>query len=450
MKKQIQLLVGLALMLMLIGACRSEPVEIKVVETVEVERTVEVEKVVEKEVTVVATVEVEKVVEVPAAAEQTEYVLGIVLPYTGPLGSFGVSFRNGIELAIEQMNAELEQVGSNVRFTSVSADTEGTPDGAAKAVQTVVQTSGAQAIIGPLTTSEVLGAKQFADENQIVIFAPASSGEAGAIPDDYIFRIMYPPDTFAGQAFNDIAVARGYENVVILHMDDPFGNGMVDIFSSAFKAATGGEVVAISYAPDPPDLTGEAAKVSAEIARLSENGSTAFFCVCFLGDAQKLLQQAVVDPVMGSVDWLGIENLATPDLLADESHAAFLQSVHLTSVSFAETPNPNTQPFVQAYMDKYDGEEPGPFTNYAYDTANVAMLSMIFAGSDGAAIKAAVPFVSDHYIGTQVQTYLDENGDQAIANYGIFEVSEDGSEFVQIGSYDGADGKVVFDVAQEK
>ena len=235
-------------------------------------------------------------------------MLGIVLPFTGPLGSFGVGFRDGVELAIEQMNEELANAGSGIQFSSVSADTEGTPDGAAKAVQTVVQTSGAQAIIGPLTTSEVLGAKQFADENEITVFAPASSGEAAALPDDYIFRVMYPPDTFAGRAFNDIAVARGYENVVILHLDDPFGNGMVEIFSDAFNAA-GGEVSTVKYAPDPPDLTSEAAAVSAEIVRLSDEGETAFFCVCFLGDAQKLLQQAVVDPALGSVDWLGIENL---------------------------------------------------------------------------------------------------------------------------------------------
>ncbi len=94
-------------------------------------------------------------------------------------------------------------------------------------------------------------------------------------------------------------------------------------------------------------------------------------------------------------------------------------------------------------MDKYE-EEPGPFTNYAYDVANVAMLTMIFAGNDGAKIQKAVPFISSHYIGTQVQTYLDDNGDQAIANYGIFQLAADGSEFVQIGTYDGADGEVIF------
>ena len=195
-------------------------------------------------------------------AEQ-EYVLGVVLPFTGPLGTYGTGFREGIELAVEQMNEQLSAAGSNVRFKTVSADTEGTPDGAAKAVQTVVQTSGAQVIVGPLTTSEVLGAKQFADENKIAIVAPASSGLAAAIPGDFIFRPMYPPDSFAGQAFEGIAIARGYQNVVALQVEDPFGNGMTDIFKAGFQAAGGGEVAVVKYAPDPPDLSSEVAKVKA-------------------------------------------------------------------------------------------------------------------------------------------------------------------------------------------
>ncbi len=365
------------------------------------------------------------------------YVLGVALPFTGSLGSFGVDFGRGVDLAVEQMNAQLEAAGTNVRFQTASADTEGTPDGASKAVQTVVQSSGAKVVIGPLTTSEVLGAKQFADENDIVIVAPASSGIPGAIPGDNIFRVMYPPDTYAARAFAQIATARGYENIVILAVDDPFGNGLVDLFTQLFQEAGGGEVSVTKYAPEPADLSGEAAKVSAEIERLSAEGSTAFFCICFLGDAQKLLQQAVADPVMGTVDWLGVENLVNEEILGDPAHAEFLSRVGLTSVSFADQQNPNTQPFVDAFKAKYGGDEPGPFTNYAYDAANIAMLTMLSAGNDGLAVKAMLPWVSNHYIGTAFQAYLDENGDQAIAFYTIFALNPEGSEFVPIGTYDG-------------
>jgi branched-chain amino acid transport system substrate-binding protein len=360
------------------------------------------------------------------------------------LGSFGADFTRGIELAVEQMNTELEAAGVGVRFEIASADTEGTPDGAARAVQTIVQTTGAQVVVGPLTTSEVLGAKQFADENGIVLVAPASSGAAGAIPGDNIFRVMYPSDIFAAKAFAGIAIGRGYTDIAILHVDDPFGNGLVEQFTADFQAAGGGEVSVTAYAPDPVDLTGEATKLSAEAARLDAEGDAAVFCVCFLADAQKLLQVAMVDPVLSDIDWMGIENLANPEILEDAGHTAFLQNANFVTVSFADSQTPLTQPFVESFTAKF-GDEPGPFTNYAFDAANIAMLTMLITGDDGEAVKSMLPFVSNHYIGTAVQAYLDANGDQAIARYGVYRVADDGSEFVLIGNYDGSSGQLAMD-----
>jgi branched-chain amino acid transport system substrate-binding protein len=375
-----------------------------------------------------------------AQEKAAEYALGVVLPYTGDLGEYGKGFKEGIDLAVEQMNAQLAAAKRPIAFKVVSQDTGGTPDGAAKAIQTVVQTSGAQVVVGPLSTGEVLGAKQFADQNKVVIIAPASTGMAGAIAGDYIFRVMNPPDNFAGQAFEGIAVARGYKNIVILNVDDPFGNGLVKIFNDRFKS---GEISAVKYAKDAPDLSSEVTKVSAEVARLSAAGSTAFFCACFLGDAQKVLKLAAVDANMGKVDWLGVENLYRPEMLANPDEAKFLASVKFTVVSASSTANPNTQPFLDAFKAKYN-KEPGPFTNYAYDAANIAMLSIIFAGNNGEAVQKVVPFIADHYIGTQVQTYLDENGDQAVATFSIYRVKADGSDFEEIGTYDGSSGKVTF------
>lgn len=367
--------------------------------------------------------------------------LGVAQPFTGSLGSFGQDFTRGIELAVMQMNAELEAAGVPIRFEAISQDTEGTPDGAARAVQTIVQTTGAQVIVGPLTTSEVLGAKQFVDENGIVIVAPASSGLAGAIPDDNIFRVMYPPDTNSAKAFAGIAAARGYQNIVILHMDDPFGNGLAEIFTTEFQAVGGGDVATISYAPDPTDLSGEVTRASAEVARLQGSGTTAFFCVCFLADAQKLMQNAMIDPVLSTVEWMGIENLANAELLADPSTLDFLRAANFISVSFADTSTPLTQPFIDAFTAQF-GSAPGAFTNYAYDAANIAMLSILAVGNNGEAVASILPFISNHYIGTSVQAYLDENGDQAIAVYGVFQVSPDAAEFVSVGAFDGSTGEL--------
>ncbi len=369
---------------------------------------------------------------------QETWVLGVVQPFTGALGSFGADFSRGIDLAVEQMNAELEAAGSSVRFETATADTEGTPDGSARAVQTIVQTTGANVIVGPLTTSEVLGAKQFADENNIVLVAPASSGPAGGIAGDNIFRVMYPPDTFAAKAYARIAVSRGYQNVAILNLDDPYGNGLADRFELDFAAAGGAQTTRIKYTPDPPDLSSEVARLSADVASLSGSGETAVFCVCFLGDAQKALQLSLVDPVLSTVDWIGNEAMTTPDILEDASVASFLQNANFVSVgSYTGTKTPLVDRFVASFTERYENP-PGPFTNYAFDAANIAMLSMLVAGNDGAAVKSILPFISGHYIGTSVQGLLDENGDQAIAYYSVKQVNADGTDFDSIGIYNGS------------
>ena len=369
---------------------------------------------------------------------QETWVLGVVQPFTGALGSFGADFARGIDLAVEQMNAELEAAGSDIRFETASADTEGTPDGSARAVQTIVQTTGANVIVGPLTTSEVLGAKQFADENNVILVAPASSGPAGAIAGDNIFRVMYPPDTFAAKAYARIAISRGYQNVAILNLDDPYGNGLADRFQQDFAAAGGARTTRITYTPDPPDLSSEVARLSADVASLSASGETAVFCVCFLGDAQKALQLSLVDPILSEVDWIGNEAMTTPDILEDASVASFLQNANFISVgSYSGTKTPLVDRFVASFTERYENP-PGPFTNYAFDAANIAMLSMLVAGNDGAAVKSILPFISGHYIGTSVQGLLDENGDQAIAYYSVYQVNADRSDFDAIGIYNGS------------
>ncbi len=369
---------------------------------------------------------------------QETWVLGVVQPFTGALGSFGADFARGIDLAVEQMNAELEAAGSDIRFETASADTEGTPDGSARAVQTIVQTTGANVIVGPLTTSEVLGAKQFADENNVILVAPASSGPAGGIAGDNIFRVMYPPDTFAARAYARIAISRGYQNVAILNLDDPYGNGLADRFQQDFAAAGGAQTTRITYTPDPPDLSSEVARLSADVASLSASGETAVFCVCFLGDAQKALQLSLVDPILSEVDWIGNEAMTTPDILEDASVASFLQNANFVSVgSYTGTRTPLVDRFVASFTERYENP-PGPFTNYAFDAANIAMLSMLVAGNDGAAVKSILPFISGHYIGTSVQGLLDENGDQAIAYYSVKQVNADRSDFDSIGIYNGS------------
>src|SRR5437867_12022051 len=104
----------------------------------------------------------------PAATTGTKtYTIGIVFPLARTLADFGKSFVNAVNLAVDQMNENLTSAGSSIRFKTVVQDDKGTPAGALSAVQAIYQSSSAQLIIGPLTTSEVLGARGYANTNKI-------------------------------------------------------------------------------------------------------------------------------------------------------------------------------------------------------------------------------------------------------------------------------------------
>ena len=128
--------------------------------------------------------------------------------------------------------------------------------------------------------------------------------------------------------------------------------------------------------------------------------------------------------------------MTAAEILADPGHAQTLANADFITVSFSSESTPLTQIFIDDFNAMFD-KDPGIFTNYAFDAANIAMLSMLAAGNDGAAVKSMLPFIANHYIGTAVQAFLDDNGDQAIASYGLYQVNDDLSAFGEVGAYNG-------------
>ena len=384
-----------------------------------------------------------KTVTVTVAPQKVTYVIGVALPFSGPLASYGKDFRDSVILAVDEINGLLAKSGSTVTFEIASADTETTALGAAKAVRTLYETKRVQIVVGPLTTSEVLGAKDFSDANSIVLLCPASTGLAAAIPGDFVFRVVDPPDNYQGLALAQAASVEGCQNVVVAYRDDTFGVGIWEIFSKRFSEM-GGKSIPLKFAPDQPDYSSEVSKLISLVSDAQKTGKTAVLFVAWEGEALKWLPHAQVSPVLKSVRWYGIENLKSYKLLPPETSKEtgdFLAAVKFTVTSFYTPGNPLTPSFPNAFKQKY-GREPLPYSDGAYDATYIAAWSILVAGKyDGKAIAGVLPTVASRFIGVTVQTYLDLNGDQAIAYFGIYRVSP-AYKFELVGTFDGSTGKI--------
>jgi ABC-type branched-subunit amino acid transport system substrate-binding protein len=375
------------------------------------------------------------------AAGPVTYTIGTVLPTTGTYASYGVSFQNSVNLAVKQMNANLTAAGSNIQFKVVSADDAGTASGAASALQSEFQSSGIQVEIGPLTSGEVQGVLQFANQNHIVILPGAATATSLIGISPYLYRPGQPGDQLEGTSIAKSVIQTGGKNVVYLYRDDTSETGTFNI-AKALMTTAGLQVQGIALPANQADYSAQVQTAGTDVSSYLSSGGTTSNTVVVIGDggteAQNVFQHAATDPNLGKVRWYGIESLADPTLLKS-SVGAFMSQVSLTISAPSTLNSPHFQYFNSTYSKAY-GSPPLPYSNYFYDNAWIAMLSVLAAGSyDGSKIVQVMPTVVDHFFGSSSTGIWLVNHDQSIGFYDVLkcQVVSGANTFVKIGSYNG-------------
>ncbi len=369
------------------------------------------------------------------------YTIGTVQPITGIYASYGLSFQNSVDLAVSQMNANLTAVGSNIRFNVVHADDAGTPQGALTAITSEFQSAGIQVEIGPLTSAEVKGVVQYANQNHIVVLPGAATATSLGGISPYVFRPGQPGDQFEGTVIAQSVIQTGGKNVVYLYRDDTSEAGTFNI-SSRVMLNAGLKVQGIALPPGQSDYSAQVQTAATDVQQYLSGGGTSSNTVVVLGDggteAQNVFQHASTNSNLGKVRWYGIESLADRTLLTS-SVGAFMAQVSLTIAVPQVLNSPQFTYFNATYTAKY-GTPPTPYSNYFYDNAWIAMLSILAAGSNtGQQIISVLPLVATHFFGSSSTGIWLINHDQSIAFYDVLKcVSQAGTNtFVKIGSYNG-------------
>jgi branched-chain amino acid transport system substrate-binding protein len=384
-----------------------------------------------------------------AATGPKTYTIGIIFPLTGTLAAFGKSFVNAVNLAVDQMNQNLTSAGSPIRFTTIVQDDAGTPAGALTAAQNIFQSSGAQLIIGPLTTSEVLGVREFANTNKVVFLPPASSGTAlRNATSAYVYRPGQPGDNFEGSALAQVANLLGMKNVVYMYRADASGTGKY-VFTKALLDSSGIKYTGLQIPPNQNDYSSVVSAASSAVSQAVSSGGSYATTAALIDDygteAQNIFTHASTDTQLTKVRWLGVEALNDNTLLADATTGAFMSGVKLTITTLYTPNSPQGRVFLNTFKAKY-GSDPEPFSEYAYDVTWVGLLSILAAGTySGPAIVSVIRTVADHYFGAAgTPTYLDMNGDQSVAFFAIDLAIQNGTAYAykQIGLYDGSSNKV--------
>lgn len=175
-------------------------------------------------------------------SSQSGPVIGVAVPLSGDYKSLGQQVLTAVELAASE-----SAVGV------VTADTEGTPIGAMKAVETLAANDRVMSIVGPLGRRESQAAAGAAQRAKIPMIT-LSSAELINQSGPWVFRARRSPGEVAGEFARFAHSSLGAETVGILFPDNRYGHSAATAFARAFEEK-GGRVTAVSaYSEDVTDF----------------------------------------------------------------------------------------------------------------------------------------------------------------------------------------------------
>ncbi len=194
-----------------------------------------------------------------AAAEKT-IKIGALLPLSGPGAYFGAQDKQGIELALERINA----AGINGAKLEVQyEDSACQPLPATQAAKRLIEEAKPDVIIGEECSDATLAVMPLVAQAHVPLLNAGSSSIKVTDPGNpWTFRIM-PNEVMQGEdlaknAFDQLHA----KTAVVLHENTNAGIGNADIFEKTFTKLGGKVLANIGFGRDVNDFTAIATRVA--------------------------------------------------------------------------------------------------------------------------------------------------------------------------------------------
>jgi branched-chain amino acid transport system substrate-binding protein len=314
-----------------------------------------------------------------------EIVLGHYASLTGAQATFGQSTDNGIQLAIDEINAAGGVNGKKVRV--ITYDDKGDAREAGNAVTRLVTRDGVVAVLGEVASSLSLVAAPVCQDNGIPMVSPSSTNPGVTKQGDMIFRVCFI-DPFQG--FVCAKFAREHEGLkatkaaILYDQVAAYAVGLQDEFAKAFEQQ-GGEIVSRqTYQEGDQDF-------SAQLTAIRATQPDVIFIPGYYTDVGNIALQArklgIKVPLLGGDGW---DSAKLGEIAGDSIDGCFYSN-HYSH----QDPDPRVQEFIKKYKERFKSTPDG-LAALGYDAARI-VCEAIGKGSStkGADIAAQLAATKD-------------------------------------------------------
>lgn len=289
-------------------------------------------------------------------------VVGAVLPLSGEFAIYGEPIRRGIELALDEIQAD----GDHPYDLELRVeDSQGDPERARELLRELYS-AGAPAVIGGVTTREALAMVEVADGRDRALLSPSASSPRLTGISTNFFRV-FPSDFLEGTKMGHFAVQTlDVETVVIAAAESQYAKGIQQVFQQEVQR-NGAEVLeVIEYPRNTSDLGG----VVDRIVTLSPDAA---YLADYAGGLVALIQGLRSRGFEGQI--LTTSSIATPEVLEQAGAAA--EGVKFTQSNYdVNSEDPRIQHFVQQFQAKYD-KTPDLYAAHGYDAMRVFAQALV-------------------------------------------------------------------------
>jgi len=304
--------------------------------------------------------------------------VGVYGDLSGQTSSFGESTRDGVKMAVDEINAAGGINGRQIEV--VVEDDQGQPQQASTVVTKLINQDKVVAIIGEVASSNSLAAAPKAQEAKVPMITPSSTNPKVTQVGDYIFRVCFTDDFQGAVAAKFAANTLKAKKAAILgDFNSDYSKGMTQYFEKEFTGGGGQIVARQSYTQTDADFKGQLTNIRAAVPDV-------IFVPGYYGQVGVIAKQAkelgITAPLLGGDGW------DSPKLF--ELGGAALDGNYMVNHYSTDDPSPAVQKFVAAYKAKY-GAVPDAIAALGYDAMNVLADAIKRAGTtESAKLRDAI------------------------------------------------------------
>jgi branched-chain amino acid transport system substrate-binding protein len=323
---------------------------------------------------------------VASAARAADIRIGVAEALSGGAAQYGISIRNGFQLAVEGINAAGGVNGNKIEL--VIEDEQGKKEEAINAFKKLIFQDKALMLFGPTLSNSAQAADPIAQASKIVVFGTSNTADGITTIGDHVFRNSVTEADVLPVTIKTAARVANIKKVAVLYgNDDVFTKSGYDNFKKALDDQKMPITTTETFAKGDVDF-------KAQLTKIKATNPDAIVLSALLAEGAPIMVQArqlgLTVPFIGGN---GMNSVKVFDLAKGASDGLWVGSPWSI-----ENRTPQNNGFIVAYTKKYSAA-PDQFAAQAYDAMHIAteaLKKVKLSGDlskDREAVQAALPAV---------------------------------------------------------